>query len=383
MLMLLAAGSGIAFGVYPIFRDEWLEGDDVLKMDEYVKDDAIVGVEPERVITMAAAVVVEQIDTIHVGVDPRLPTPHLPTRSAKPTGWYVVPANPTPRPTPILAAAESLASVCDGPGSMNILFIGVDGRGSAEVRTGRADSLIVAGFQFGTHSAQVVSIPRDLWVKIPEYGENQASEGRVNTAYDLGRRFEYPGGGPGFQMHVIEQALGIRLDRYVVVNFGAFEAIVDTIGGVDVFLDSGMLDTRYPMGVDNTMVLKFPAGSVHMDGATALMYARSRYADSDFGRMRRQQKVLMAVREKMTSPGVMFHLPAVLWYMLEHVSTDLSWREIGILGCAIPMMEDEDITRIVIDQSMTSPAITSGGGSVLVPDMDKIIMSLGVLSVDE
>lgn len=321
-------------------------------------------------------------DPIIVGTDPRPPTQSPPTKVVgSPTGWYIVPSDSTPKPTPVLAPAGQFPKSCGGgPGRMNILLIGVDGGSAGYKRGVRADALMVLGVDFGGSTVQVLSIPRDLWVHIPGYGDNASSQGRINTGYLLGYRFGYPGGGAAFQMQVIGQNLGLELDRHIVVHFDAFETMIDAIGGLDIYLNTAIHDTRYPMGVDNTMALDFPVGMVHMDGATALMYSRTRYADSDFGRMRRQQKVVMAVREKLVSPQAVLYIPALFKSVHHAVLTDLSWYEIGLLGCALVQIGLDNITTVIIDQGMTVSTITSGGGSVLEPQMEKIVPALSMFS---
>ena len=319
---------------------------------------------------------------IIVGTDPRPPTPTPPPKVAgSPTGWYIVQSHPTPKPTPVLFPAGQFPKSCgEDLGRMNILLIGVDGGSAGYKRAVRADALMVLGVDFREGTVQLLSIPRDLWVQIPGYEDYPSSQGRINTGYLLGYRLVYPGGGPEFQKQVISQNFGLDLDRHIVVHFDAFETMIDAIGGLDIYLNTAIHDTSYPMGLDNTMVLDFPAGMVHMDGATALMYARTRYADSDFGRMRRQQKVVMAVRDKLLSPQVVMHLPALFKNVNDAVLTDLTWYEIGLLGCAVSQIGLDNIETVVIDQGMTVSTITSGGGSVLEPDMDKIVPALAMFS---
>lgn len=377
-LTVLGASLGVVIGVYHHAVSQSPKTGEV-KLGTLAREVAtsVVQSTPSR----SSSVLGSELSPVHVGKDPRLPSVVAitePIHSPHPTGWHVVASNPTPKPTPLLPDVEPFPVLCETSGRINILIIGVDGRSATYERSARADALVVLGVQFGVGQAQLLSIPRDLWVQIPGHGDNPSSEGRINTGYTLGRRFEYPGGGPAFQMHVITNALGLELDRYIVANFGAFEGMIDAIGGVDIYLESAIHDRRFPMGSENTMVLDFPAGKVHMDGATALMYARTRYADSDFGRMRRQQKVLMSVHEKLTSPAAILRLPALLMHGLGAVRTDLSWNEIVLLGCVVPTIGAESITRLVIDQGMSVPIITSGGGSVLAADMEAISAELAV-----
>ena len=295
-----------------------------------------------------------------------LPATAQPT--ALPTGFFILEPGATPMPTPVLPEARPFPENCSGPGQMNLLLMGVDGR-TADFNTfGRADTLMLLAIDFGLPAAHLLSIARDLWITVPGYASFLPVEGRVNLGYALGDKYGYPGGNPAFQVFTVSQALGVRVDRYAVVNFTAFEKIIDALGGLDVTMQVALRDPLYPLGPDNTMVLEIPAGDVHLDGRTALMYARTRHADSDFGRMRRQQKILMAAREKLLSPAVIFAVPALLQFAFTAVHSDLSLEEIGLLGCALPRIGGAGITQHLMDYTMTHAYKTRGGAEVLVGD---------------
>ena len=295
-----------------------------------------------------------------------LPATAQPT--ALPTGFFILEPGATPMPTPVLPEAPPFPENCSGPGQMNLLLMGVDGR-TADFNTfGRADTLMLLAIDFGMPAAHLLSIARDLWITVPGYASYLPVEGRVNLGYALGDKYGYPGGNPAFQVFTVSQALGVRVDRYAVVNFTAFEKIIDALGGLDVTMQVALRDPLYPLGPDNTMVLEIPAGDVHLDGRTALMYVRTRHADSDFGRMRRQQKILMAAREKLLSPAVIFAVPALLQFAFTAVHSDLSLEEIGLLGCALPRIGGAGITQHLMDYTMTHAYKTRGGAEVLVGD---------------
>ena len=295
-----------------------------------------------------------------------LPATAQPT--ALPTGFFILEPGATPMPTPVLPEAPPFPENCSGPGQMYLLLMGVDGR-TADFNTfGRADTLMLLAIDFGMPAAHLLSIARDLWITVPGYASYLPVEGRVNLGYALGDKYGYPGGNPAFQVFTVSQALGVRVDRYAVVNFTAFEKIIDALGGLDVTMQVALRDPLYPLGPDNTMVLEIPAGDVHLDGRTALMYARTRHADSDFGRMRRQQKILMAAREKLLSPAVIFAVPALLQFAFTAVHSDLSLEEIGLLGCALPRIGGAGITQHLMDYTMTHAYKTRGGAEVLVGD---------------
>ena len=165
----------------------------------------------------------------------------------------------------------------------NILLLGIDKR-AQELGASRTDTMIVATVDPETKTAAMLSIPRDLWVSIPSY-----SEGRINTAHFLGDRDDYPGGGPALAKKTVQYALGIPIHYYVRINFEGFEKLVDAIGGISIDVKEAIHDEEYPDGNYGYMTVDIPAGPQHMDGKTALQYARVRHGGSDFLRAKRQQ----------------------------------------------------------------------------------------------
>ena len=287
------------------------------------------------------------------------------------TWFYVIPAQPTAVPTPVLPPAAPFPTSCDGPGRMNLLLIGIDGFNANNYRAARADTIILVGANFATKTAQMLSFPRDLWVQLPNLP--QVAEARINTAYHYGEMYQAPGGGPGEVSAVLANTFGLRIDRYAVVNFLAFEQGVDAIGGIDLNLPRPLHDSRYPLrDGSGTIAIDFPAGRVHMDGAIALIYARIRHDSSDFNRMRRQQQVLFAIRDKLLSPETIPQLPALAQVLFAAVRTDLTLDDIALLGCLGPQINRETIQTWVVDPSMVNPTKLSDGAQVLTPNMDAI-----------
>ena len=295
-----------------------------------------------------------------------------PTPIPSATRFYVIPAQPTPIPTPVLPPAAPFPASCDGPGRMNILLIGIDGFNDNYYRAARSDSIILVGVNFAAKTAQMLSVPRDLWVQLPNLP--QVPEARINTAYHYAEFYGLPGGGPAEMTAVIANTFGLRVDRYVVVNFSAFEQGVDAIGGIDLNLPAPIHDGSYPLrDGSGTIAIDFPAGPVHMDGSTALIYARLRHDSNDFQRMRRQQQVLFAVRDKLLSPETLPQLPALAQVLFSSARTDLSLEDIALLGCVAPQVSSDAIQSWVIDSRMTTPTKLADGAQVLLPNLDAIL----------
>ena len=199
---------------------------------------------------------------------------------------------------PLLVSQPSSAPKPNAPNiaageRVNVLFLGIDRRPSEKCPC-RTDTMMLATLDSKTLSAAVVTIPRDLYVPIPEVGEN-----RINTANFYGEQYKYPGGGPALAKKAVEYNLGRRVHYYVLVDFGGFRRAIDALGGIDIDVPRVIDDPMYPDENFGYKPIHIPAGRVHMNGEVALEYARTRHLDSDFGRSKRQVQVLLAVLERL------------------------------------------------------------------------------------
>lgn len=265
-------------------------------------------------------------------------------------------SNPQPKPP-----AFSL-----GNERVNILLMGVDSR-PGETDPPRSDVMMVVSVDPLTHRVAMLSIPRDLWVPIPGFGEN-----RINTAYFDGEVKKLPGGGPALAEKTIQYNFGVHINYYIVVNFGGFKKGVDALGGVTIDVPRDINDPLFPDDVYNFKPLFIAKGVHHFNGQEALDYARTRHADSDFGRMRRQQQVLVAVKEQALTPETLLKIPA-LWASRDNaVWTDLTLDKIIALAQLARDVKAENIKEAVVDESMALGIVTPGGAMVLWPDREKI-----------
>jgi LCP family protein required for cell wall assembly len=179
------------------------------------------------------------------------------------------------------------------------LLVGSDLRSKDDV--GRADTIIVARVNPVKKMAHLISIPRDLRVKIPDHGR-----GKINSAYAFG--------GPELMVRTVENFLGVELNHYVVIHFLGFKHVIDALGGVDIYIEKPLKDRRLKM--------YFKPGYQHLDGEEALKFVRTRKVDDDFGRMKRQQKFLRAVMRKMLSLGSVLQLPRIATIVADNTLTD-------------------------------------------------------------
>ncbi len=228
---------------------------------------------------------------------------------------------------------------------INVLLLGVDRREAEDVP--RADTIIVVTIDPLTKDVGLLSIPRDLLVTIPGYGQE-----KINAAYPLGMSSSLTG--PGLLRATIEYNFGIPIHYYAEVDFEGFVRIVDTLGGVVVDVPAPIKDDEYPGEDYNYTRIYFAPGLQHMDGRTALRYVRTRHDDNDFSRGYRQQQVLRALREQGLRLDLLRKAPQLVDALAETVRTDLSPQQVlalAKLGSEIPR---ERIRSFTLLQATTS-----------------------------
>jgi polyisoprenyl-teichoic acid--peptidoglycan teichoic acid transferase len=262
-------------------------------------------------------------------------------------------------------------SAWDGQTRFTVLVAGLDRRPGETGLAYRTDTMMLVSIDPVAKSLGILSIPRDLFVSIPGYSEPQ----RVNTPMVLGE-LQRPGNGPTLLMQTVQYNLGIRVHDYVAIDFNTFTTIVDAIGGIDFDVPYAISDTSYPdmnYGYDPFYI---KAGLQHLDGKTALKYARTRHGDSDFNRAERQQAVLYAIRDRVLSLNMMPQLIAqspTIWNAISSgVSTGLSFDQIIQLVWYLKDVDKANIKTGVIDNTYTMPYMTAGGAAVLIPDRARL-----------
>ncbi|MEA3310544.1 MAG: LCP family protein [Chloroflexota bacterium] len=255
---------------------------------------------------------------------------------------------------------------------VTILVLGIDER-QQESGPFRTDTIMLVTLDPTTLQAGVLSIPRDLWVPIPGYAEDG---NRINTAHFLGDLYDHPGGGPALAMETVQYNFGVPVDYYVRLNFQGFIKLVDLVGGVDIDVEQTLHDTAYPTSDYGIEVLHIEAGPHHFDGEMALKYARTRHGTGDFDRARRQQQVMVALLERVTSlqmlPQLARKAPQIFTTLEESVSTDMQLDEILALSGLALQVNREEIRFGVIDTSCTQNWITPQGAQVLIPLRDRM-----------
>lgn len=308
-----------------------------------------------------------------------LPTANAPIQAtapdtAPPTST-TAPIQPIAAVEPTLAVIDNLPRITD-PRQRHILLLGIDQRSAAEAQGPfRTDTMILLSVNPAQKTVGVLSLPRDLWVDIPENGP-----GRINTANFVGDSIAYPGGGgPALAMDTVAQNFGIRVDKYLLVNFNVFTGIVDTLApqGVLVRVDEYIDDPDYPDDYYGVIHVRFEPGEQRMDAETLLQYARTRATEGgDFDRARRQQVVLDAVRAEVLSAGGIVNFISQaprLWQELQNnYRTNLELNDIIALGRLMGEIEREDIRYRVVDNYYAHLGLSPQGDQVLFPDYTAI-----------
>jgi LCP family protein required for cell wall assembly len=298
-----------------------------------------------------------------------------PTPAPPPTGRRVPPA-----PTKPAAGAAIPAPLPDwqGPARTNVLLMGVDLRPD-ERRAGlpgRTDVLMVLSVAPAERRVALLSLPRDLAVTIPGIGET-----KLNTAYTHGETRQ-AGGGPALARRVVADLIGQPIDHYAIVDFAGFERLVDLLDGVTIDVPRPLVDDAYPTDDYRTRRLVIPAGTQHMDGATALSYVRTRHADSDFGRMQRQQQLLLALRERTLRWPVLLRAPQLAQEALGAVRTDLGPGELLALAKLAQQLPAGGLKSLVLAPPLVQPYTGADGSYLLRPDPARVGPALAALWTD-
>lgn len=227
----------------------------------------------------------------------------------------------------------------------NILILGI--RGEDDLKHGGllTDTILIMSVNKISGKTALVSIPRDLFIRMPGY---KKTYDKVNSAYALGLKRGY-GAGLDYAKKVFSLISGVELDYAVVVDFKAFESVVDELGGIDVFLENEFREDKQWGGE-----FHLPAGANHLDGQTALYYARSRFSTSDFDRARRQKQIISAIKEKAASLGVLgnpLKIIGVLTALNKNIRTDIGVWQINEFASLYSRIDMDGVTHKIFDTS--------------------------------
>jgi len=266
----------------------------------------------------------------------------------------------TPEPTPTFT---------------NILLLGTDERPD-ESGPSRTDTMILLSISPQEKTMGLLSLPRDLWVPIP--GQNITT--KINTAYGIGQAQGYEGGGAQLAKDTVSSLIGRPVDYFVRVNFDGFREIIDLIGGIDIVVASTIHDEEYPTADYGVETFHLDAGPQHLDGETALKYARTRHTDDDYNRARRQQEIIRAVADKVLSadmiPQLLPRVPQVLMTMQNSIETDIP-IPVGLdLANLVSGSSLREVRQLVLDSQYGEETYSSEGAWILLPDRARVRVAL-------
>lgn len=260
--------------------------------------------------------------------------------------------SPTDRPVAAKATPRSAFRVKIPDRYLNIVLLGSDKR--LRGRTWRTDTMIIMSVDVENQIVRLLSLPRDLWVHIPNHGYN-----RINTA-ELWGDLAKKGSGPERVKQTIYQNLGIPIHYYAQVDLYGFVKIVDMFGGLDIAVDCPLPD------------IKLKSGMYHMDGSQVLRYARSRKSTNDIDRGRRQRKVLMALWDQVLTPESILKIPQFWTTMADSFETDLPLEEVVNLAYLGLRLKPQHILSKSVGHAQVRSWTTPHGAAVLVPRADRV-----------
>ncbi len=260
----------------------------------------------------------------------------------------VVPASTVATTESVLVKVEYADAVATEPNVVWILAVGSDARPGEDLTRVRGDALQLIGMDTRTGAATAIGIPRDSYVSIPGYGSN-----RVNAALYYG--------GPDLLGRTVGEMVGIRPDYVFVTRFPFFEDMVDDIGGIRVENPRAFSDS-------NLKADGFPAGTIKLDGYSAMAFSRIRKTlpGGDFDRSANQQRVLVGIQRKIRGrSGKPGFIEDGVRTVIKHTATDASPGELFHLARAIAAVRPEKVTTCVVPGGIGQV----GAASVVFPDL--------------
>jgi LCP family protein required for cell wall assembly len=232
----------------------------------------------------------------------------------------------------------------------NLLILGTDSRDPAST-LGRTDTMILTTIVPLRPEIGMLSLPRDLWVTIPRYGEN-----RINTAYFFAEA-EQPGSGAGHAIETVNTVFGVNMEYYLMVKFSGIVNSVDAMGGIDI---------DFPREMSG-----YEAGVQHLDGTQALALVRDRTGD-DFLRLERGQIFIRSAIRSFMNPLILPRLPAIVLALANTIETDLPIWQWPRIALALLRAGPDGIDGRTITREMAAGFFTAEGANVLLPNWDLI-----------
>jgi LCP family protein required for cell wall assembly len=259
-------------------------------------------------------------------------------------------------PTPLASSTPKAEPLCGGPEIMTVLAVGADS--GPDYLYGLADVIRIVRVDFVTPKVSVLSLPRDLWVEIPNIENHYGiTHGKLNQSFFYGSPgmgyYQGPGGAPGLLARTLDLNFGLRVDHYAAVDMITFVKIVDAVGGLEIYLPYDV-DGR-PIDDKTEDMGYFTAGQQHFTGDEALRFSRIRKKYNDFIRMDHQNMVICALKDKVTSPAVITRIPQMIAAFQDSILTDLSLEQLTQLACLAPKLSSENLLFHSLPEEILSP----------------------------
>ena len=253
---------------------------------------------------------------------------------------------------------------------VNVLLLGMGGyENDAPFLT---DSIMAVTIDPNSHRVMLASIPRDLVARMNlQTNANSIWTNKINAAYEVpytniiccvAPQYQGRDGGGRAAEHEVGKITGLTFDRYIAIDFVAFRDMVNALGGVDVCLTTNLDDYEYPNYGHGYIALHYRAGCQHLSGEQALQVARSRHAiepqqSSDFGRARRQQDIMQAIKKKATTVNGWAKAPQLLDALQKNIHTDMSLADMKAIYDWGKNLPDSAILRL----ALTAPSGAAAG----------------------
>lgn len=267
-----------------------------------------------------------------------------------------------PTPAPPIAALEN---------TENILLLGTDRREGDHAW--RTDTVMLAAIDWENQRVGVLSFPRDLLIQYP-WDEQR----RINEVDFRGERIvDYPEGGFGLLKDVFQQNFGIRIDKAVRLHRSGFVELVDAVGGVDVTADCDLWElSPKPPGQEGYFVLHVPTGVNHFNGEDALKYATYRYATGDWDRRRRQQVVILALRDRALNLNLIPQIPHFIDILGRNFQTDINVIDLARYATFGLQLDINNVRSKVLGRDETVKLNHPSGAYYLGSDGDKLFEAI-------
>ena len=264
----------------------------------------------------------------------------------------------------------------EGEGRINVLLMGIGGQGHDGPDL--TDTIMIASVDPVNHKTVLVSVPRDLWVKVPHHGNM-----KINAAYAMGKYDalgKFDGSSTdqkaiaaGFKSldQVLESVTGITIHYNMLLNFQAFRQAVDAVNGVSVNVPTTLYDPTMAWENQGNPVLA-KAGLQQFDGKHALIYVRSRETSSDFARSQRQRAVILALKKKVVELGTLSNplkISGLLSSFGKNVVTDLNMKDASQLYAIVKNIPEADVQSVGLGDEQQHLVTTGrvGNQSVVMP----------------